>query len=155
MQTGPSRDGATFSIAVPISADGDLAAARGELYGLVQRHLSFAAIPLALVGAGSPPPAPRPGPRDLLALSDLFGALEAGQIDAIARFMHVLRLPAGDLLFQKLAQADAFWVIVGWTVAITREGRDVTAARHCFGPGCSIGLVGLLESTPMPRPRPR
>lgn len=87
--------------------------------------------------------------REALADSDFFGSLTEAEIDRLVSFGTVVKLAAGQLLFQKGDPGDRLAVVVSGRVRIgtvTPEGRE--AALNYVEPGQSFGEMALLDGKP-------
>ena len=122
-RTGLRGDGVAYEISFSVSSTEKLGAIRSEVFGQIQHHLRHAGIPLAVAGLASVPPLERPTPADLLAQSDLFGSIEAGERDLLARGMAQVHLKVGETPIRQGDEPRALFVIASGTVEISRRAE--------------------------------
>ena len=147
VQTALRGDGATYEIAFSVSGGDTLGPAKTEVLSEVQRHLFYAAVPLAIEGSAEVPALALPTSAELLAWSDLFGIVEAPQRELLATRMEELRLAPGDTLFEQGDAADALYLVASGTVGILRREPGETDIVHRLSPGSSLGAIGLITGS--------
>ena len=141
-------DGAAYEISFAVASSAVLGAARTELFTAVHRHLFHAGIPLAVDGVAEVPVPPVPTLADLLARSDLFGALDPEERGLLADRMVEVRLSPGDTLFRQGEAAEALVLVASGTAGILRRVGGAEDLVYRLGPGGSLGAIGLITGEP-------
>ena len=147
---GLSGDGGTFEIAYSVGSSDDLVAARTELLSQVHRHLYYAGIALAIVGASSPPPVPKTTISTLIDHADLFEVLPSEERKLLAQRFKLISIEEGETLIRQGEAAEAVFLIASGVVEVTRDDGAGSRIVARFGPGEGIGLVGLFTDRPHP-----
>ena len=142
---GLQGDGVEYEIGFAVASSEFLGAARTELYTRIHRHLRYAGIALAVAGRSRPVPVQPPDLPQVLAQSDLFGVIEAGQRDLLAAYFNTIRLQPGETLMQQGQQPEALFVIASGTVEISLGAPEDPRVIHRLGPGETLGAAGLIS----------
>ena len=149
VQTALRGDGATYEIAFSVSGGDTLGPAKTEVLAEVQRHLFYAAVPLAVEGSAEVPALALPTSAELLAWSDLLrdrgGAATRTprHPDGGAPFgsgghpVRAGRRPPTPSTSSPLAPSGSCW----------REPGE-TDIVHRLSPGSSLGAIGLITGSP-------
>jgi MFS family permease len=78
---------------------------------------------------------------------DLFALVPAPIVEAAARRLTRLRVPAGTPIIREGEPGDRFYIIDTGTVQVLQRGRPI----RTLGPGQSFGQIALLHDVPGPR----
>ncbi|MGI3775920.1 MAG: mechanosensitive ion channel domain-containing protein [Janthinobacterium lividum] len=146
--TGLQGDGAAYAVSFSVRDSEQLAKARGELFSQAHRHLHHAGIALAVTGAAGLAPGETPTREQLLAGSELFGVLEAGQRDLLARRFVAVQLPAGTVLVRQGQKPEALFIVTAETLEIVVEEAAGPRVVYRMSPGESLGMAGLVTGSP-------
>jgi CRP-like cAMP-binding protein len=145
---GLRGDGIAYEISFAVAASGEIAAARTELLSKVHRHLRHAGIALGIAGVAAPPPVAVPTIDELLAHSDLFGALTPDERKVLAaRFVPASRR-RGETLLRMGEVPEAVYLLTGGTVEITTDVGGPTHVLLRASPGDSVGMIALIVGGP-------
>ena len=128
-------EGSRWDIRFTVAASRDLPAARTELLTAVHHHLRHAGIALAVDAAAMPAAASVPTLEDLLASSDLFGAVAAAERAALAPHFTPVQWRTGETLIREGDRAEALFVIATGVADVTVGTRSV----HRLIPGGNAG----------------
>ena len=144
---GLEGDGVQYEISFSIAKSELLVAARTEIYRRVHRHLRYAGIALAVPGRQRLS-SDQPTLATILAESDLFGAVEAGQRHRLAQHFTAVHLQSGEILMHRDEVPEALFVIASGTVEISRTEAEGEHVFHRLGPGETLGATGLITNSP-------
>ncbi|MBE7213320.1 MAG: mechanosensitive ion channel family protein, partial [Gluconacetobacter diazotrophicus] len=148
--SGLAGDGTTYALHFAAASADRVGAVRSEVLAQVHRHLFHAGMPLAVTGVV---PAggwrPRLIPADeLLARSDLFGAIGDEHRAVLAAQLVAVELRAGEVLFREGDEATALCLIASGTMEVTVGDPERPVRRHRLAPGETIGTVALVTGKP-------
>ncbi|WP_131196626.1 mechanosensitive ion channel family protein [Lichenihabitans psoromatis] len=142
-------DGVVYEIYFSVPSTEKLGAARSEVFGQVQRHLRHAGLALAVAGIATVPRLAVPTPAELLAQSDLFGAIDPEERDLLAQHLTQIHLARGDMLIRQDDEPRALFIVASGTVEITRRTpTGETPVIFRMSPGGSLGAIGLITGAP-------
>jgi small-conductance mechanosensitive channel/CRP-like cAMP-binding protein len=145
---GLRGDGTAYEISFAVAASGEIAAARTELLSKVHRHLRHAGIALGIAGVAAPPLVAVPTIDQLLAQSDLFGALTPDEQKVLAaRFVPALHR-RGETLLRMGEVPDAVYLLTSGTVEMTTNVGGPTHVLLRASPGDSVGMIALITGGP-------
>jgi small-conductance mechanosensitive channel/CRP-like cAMP-binding protein len=145
---GLRGDGIAYEISFAVAVSGEIASARTEILSKVHRHLRHAGIALGIAGVGTPPPVAVPTLTELLAESDLFGALTAEEQKVLeAQFVPASRRH-GETLLCKGEVPDAVFLLTSGTVEMTIDSGGPTRVLLRASPGDSVGMIALIIGGP-------
>ena len=85
-----------------------------------------------------------PPELDLLRRVSLLSLLPEPTLEALARALTRVEVPAGEAFIREGDHGDVFYVIESGTVEVTKEGRHVAN----LGPGDYVGEIALLRDVP-------
>jgi small-conductance mechanosensitive channel/CRP-like cAMP-binding protein len=146
--TGLYGDGATYDISFSMADGGQLASARNELFGHIQRHLRYAGIRIITAGINADntnvPTLSPPGPSDLLYDCTVFHNLTDELRDALAAKLTRKRLKLGETILRQGEPSHALYLIAAGTIEVTRLDATSSHVVARLSPGNSVGAVGLL-----------
>jgi small-conductance mechanosensitive channel len=137
-------DGNAYEVRFFVSSSDDVSPARTELLAQIHRHLRHAGIGFG-VGGVAPLPAPAvPTVADLLAESDMFGALAPQERGLFAEHFVPVRRDKGETLINEGEMPEAVFLLSGGTVEVARgEGHQRQVLIYA-SPGDSLGMIGLI-----------
>ncbi len=81
---------------------------------------------------------------DLLKSVSLFSGMGRRELEAVARLMDDVEVPAGKVLMQQGETGQEMFVIVSGRVSVERNGTKITER----GPGSALGEISLLSEGP-------
>ena len=147
-RTDLNGDGATYDISFAVASSAAIMDARSELLGHVQNHLRHAGISLAVPSMAQVPPTKIPGPAELLAGSDWFGALSSEDRALLAEHLTEVFATPGENLIRKDEDPRALYIIASGAVAFFNGPLADRPIVHRMGPGGSIGAIALITGSP-------
>ncbi len=140
-------DGSAYEIGFVVPTSHEIPSARTEMLVQVQRHLRHAGIALGIGGVAPQPSATKPSLTELIASSDLFGALSPEEQHLFIEHFVATSRTSGETLFQEGETIGALFLLAAGTVEVWRlrgAGRQVLFRAS---PGDSIGMIGLITGT--------
>ena len=146
--TGLRGDGATYEIGFSVASSKLLTAARKELFVQIHRHLHHSGINFAIAGIAPPPAPAAPTTTQLLAQSELFGLIAAGDRDLLATHFVIQSLAAGETLIREGEQPESLFLLASGVVEITRAEQGGPHVVYRLSPGESLGAIGLITGAP-------
>ena len=145
---GLRGDGIAFEVSFAVAASAEMPTARTEMLAQVHRHLRHAGIALGIAGVATPPPATVPTVAELLAESDVFGALAPEEQKLLAERFVAAPREHGETLLREGDVPEAVFLLAAGTVELTTSnGHD----RHVLmraSPGDSVGMIALIVGGP-------
>jgi small-conductance mechanosensitive channel/CRP-like cAMP-binding protein len=133
-------DGNAFEVRFFVRSSDDVRPARTEMLAQIHRHLRHAGIGFG-VGGVAPLPATI---DDLLAESDMFGALAPEERGLFAEHFVPVGLEKGETLIREGEMPEAVFVLSGGTVEVARGEGNRRRVLLCASPGDSLGMIGLI-----------
>jgi small-conductance mechanosensitive channel/CRP-like cAMP-binding protein len=146
--TGLLGDGGAYEIAFSVGSSENVQAVQTEILSKVHRHLLHAGIALAVAGNPAPPTVPETTIVELLARSEVFGALSQQERDLLAQHFVMISIEAEETLFRQDDVPDALYLIASGTVEVTRVKGGARQIMTRISPGESVGLVGVFTGQP-------
>ena len=146
--SGLEGDGAGYKVTFSVAGSEGLLAAKDELLTRMHTHLLHAGIALAVPGKKNPGPGAAPNLQQLMAQSDLFGAMTDAHRAALAGFFTVAEVAEGDVLMRQGDVPDALLVIASGTVGVSLPGPEGSRLVNRLGPGETLGAAGLVTGLP-------
>jgi small-conductance mechanosensitive channel/CRP-like cAMP-binding protein len=145
---GLRGDGTAFEISFAVAASGEIGVARTELLSLAHRHLRHAGIALGIAGVATPPPVAVPTIAELMAESDLFGALTPDERATIAPRFVASSSKRGETLLREGDVPDSVYLLRSGTVEV-KAGKDYgKRVLLRASPGDSVGMIALIVGGP-------
>jgi len=140
-------DGNAYEVRFFVGSGDDVRPARTEMLAQIHRHMLHAGIGFG-VGGVAPVPSPSvPTVDDLLAESDMFGALAPEERGLFAeRFVAVGR-EKGETLICEGEMPEAVFLVSGGTVEVARGERNRRQVLSYAVPGDTLGMIGLITGT--------
>ncbi|HUN42493.1 MAG TPA: mechanosensitive ion channel family protein [Acetobacteraceae bacterium] len=137
-------DGNAYEVRFFVSSSDDVRPARTEMLAQIHRHLLHAGIGFG-VGGVAPLPSPSvPTIQDLLAESDMFGALAPEERGVFAEHFVAVRLEKGETLIREGEMPEAVFLLSGGTVEVARGEGNRRQVLLCASPGDTLGMIGLI-----------
>jgi small-conductance mechanosensitive channel/CRP-like cAMP-binding protein len=143
-------DGVSYEIRFVVAATRDIAAAKSEMLAKVHRHLHYAGIGLAISGVAPGPSPCRPGPADLMAASDAFGALPDHDRAMLAEHLVAVHHELGDTLIREGEMPEELFLLAGGTVELSQGDDTRKRVLLRASPGDSVGMIGLIMASAVP-----
>jgi small-conductance mechanosensitive channel/CRP-like cAMP-binding protein len=137
-------DGNAYEIRFFVKSSDDVRPARTEMLGHIHRHLLHAGIGFGVGGVAPLPSRPVPTVADLLAESDMFGALAPEERGLFAEHFVPVALEKGETLIREGEMPEAVFLLSGGTVEIARGEANRRQVVLCASPGDSLGMIGLI-----------
>ncbi|HVY14664.1 MAG TPA: mechanosensitive ion channel family protein [Rhodopila sp.] len=145
---GLQGDGNLFQVRFTVGMSRDIEAARTEALTLIHRHLRSCGIGLGAPGVDPLPAAPPPTLADVIADSDLLGALPPDQRALFADHFEVRHYDAGAIMVRQGETPDAVFLIARGTVDVTRTDAQGTRILLRASPADSIAGMALMTGMP-------
>jgi small-conductance mechanosensitive channel/CRP-like cAMP-binding protein len=137
-------DGNAYEVRFFVRSSEDVPPARTEMLAQIHRHLLHAGIGFG-VGGVAPLPSPSvPTLDDLLAESDMFGALAPEERGLFAEHFVPVRREKGETLIREGEMPEAVFLLSGGTVEIARGEGSRRQVLLCVSPGDTLGMIGLI-----------
>jgi small-conductance mechanosensitive channel len=146
---GLNADGNEFEIRYSVSASDQIAPARTEIYGRVQRHLYHEGIGFAAAGIPDELSSEIPLPAKLLSRSDLFKGLDSSFRDVLAKHLTEVTFTLGEKLIEQGSTPDAMFIIASGTAEISVASEKGTRVLYRMSPGEVLGAIGLFTNSPV------
>jgi CRP-like cAMP-binding protein len=145
---GLRGDGISYEISFAVAASGEIGSARTEMLSKVHRHLRHAGIALGIAGVATPPPVVAPTLAELLAQSDMFGALTSDEQSALAAQFVATTRKGGETLLCKGEVPEAVFLLTSGTVEMTIDEGGPRRVLLRASPGDSVGMIALIIGGP-------
>jgi len=145
---GLKGDGIAYDIHFSVGSSGAIAPARTEMLSRVHRHLRHAGIALGIPGIATPPPVALPTIADLMAGSDVFGALTREEQDVLAAHFVPSSCSSGETLLREGAVPEAMFLLSAGTAEMTTSEKGATRVLLRASPGDSVGMIALIVGGP-------
>jgi small-conductance mechanosensitive channel/CRP-like cAMP-binding protein len=145
---GLRGDGVAYDISFAVAASGEIAAVRTEILSQVHRHLRHAGIALGITGIATPPRVPVPTLGELLAESDVFGALTPEERTVLAGQFILTSRKRGETLLCKGEEPEAVFLLTAGTAEMTTDEGGPTRVLLRASPGDSVGMIALIIGGP-------
>jgi small-conductance mechanosensitive channel/CRP-like cAMP-binding protein len=137
-------DGNAYEVRFFVRSSEDVPAARTEMLAQIHRHLRHAGIGFG-VGGVAPLPSPSvPTIADLLAESDMFGALAAEERSLFPEHFVPVTWEKGETLIHEGEMPEAVFLLSGGTVEVARGEGDHRQVLLYASPGDSLGMIALI-----------
>jgi len=137
-------DGNTYEVGFHVRSSEEVRPARTEMLAQIHRHLLHAGIGFGVGGVAPLPSPSAPAIGDLLAESDMFGALAPEERGLFAEHFVPVRLEKGETLIREGEMPEAVFLLSGGTVEIARDQGPRRQVVMRSSPGDSIGMIGLI-----------
>lgn len=141
-------DGLGYTVTFSVAGSEGLPGVRDELLTRIHTHLGHAGIALAVPGRKTSRPLAIPTLQQLMAGSDLFGAMEDGHRAILAGFFSASEVVEGEVLMRRDDVPQALLVIASGTLGISLDGSDGPRIVNRLGPGETLGAAGLVTGLP-------
>jgi small-conductance mechanosensitive channel/CRP-like cAMP-binding protein len=141
---GLRGDGIAYEISFAVAVSGEIATARTEMLSQVHRHLRHAGIALGIAGVATPPPVAVPTLTELLAQSNLFGALTSDEQKALEAYFVPASRRRGETLLRKGEVPEAVFLLTSGTVELTIDEGGPPRVLLRASPGDSVGMIALI-----------
>jgi small-conductance mechanosensitive channel/CRP-like cAMP-binding protein len=146
--SGLEGDGVGYKVTFSVAGSDVLLAAKDELLTRIHVHLYHAGIALAVPGKKNPGSGLAPTLQQLMAGSDLFGAMDDAHRAALAGFFEADEVAEGDVLMRQGDVPAALLVIASGTVGVSLTGPEGPRIVNRLGPGETLGAAGLVTGQP-------
>jgi CRP-like cAMP-binding protein len=140
-------DGSAYEVRFLVASSDDIRPARTEMLAQIHRHLRHAGISLGVGGVAPLPSASVPTIADLLAGSDMFGALTPEERGLFAEHLAPVAWERGETLVREGESPQAVFLLASGTVEVARGEGDRKRVLLRASPGDSIGMTGLIAGT--------
>lgn len=140
-------DGVAYEIRFVVGSSSEIPPSRTDMLTLVYRHLRHAGIALAVAETATLPPAHAPTLAELVAESDVFGALPPEERALLVEHFIPITREAGETLVRQGEMPEAIFLLAAGTVEVSHNEGIVTRVLLRASPGDSIGLIGLITGT--------
>jgi len=137
-------DGNAYEVRFFVRSSEDVRPARTEMLAQIHRHLLHAGIGFGVGGVAPLPSPPVPTIKDLLAESDMFGALAPEERGLFAEHFVPVRLEIGETLIREGEMPEAVFLLTGGTVEVARGEGNRRQVMLCASPGDTLGMIGLI-----------
>jgi small-conductance mechanosensitive channel/CRP-like cAMP-binding protein len=142
--TGLQVDGNQYQVRFTVGTSRDIESARTEAFGLIHRHLRYAGIGLGAPGIEPLPTAPVPTLADLMAESDLLGALAPDERGVFAEHFEAANYETGEILVRQDEPPEAIFLIATGTVDVTRTDANGARVLLRASPADSIAAMPMI-----------
>jgi small-conductance mechanosensitive channel/CRP-like cAMP-binding protein len=137
-------DGNAYDVRFSVKTSDEVSPARTEMLGQIHRHLRHAGIGFG-VGGVAPLPSPAvPGIADLLAESDMFGALTPEERGVFPEHFVPVTWEKGETLIREGEMPEALFLLSGGTVEVACGEGNRRQVLLFASPGDSVGMIGLI-----------
>jgi small-conductance mechanosensitive channel/CRP-like cAMP-binding protein len=137
-------DGNAYEVRFSVRSSDDLAPARTEMLAQIHRHLRHAGIGFGVGGVAPLPSPAAPNIADLLAESDMFGALTPAERGLFAEQFALVTLEKGETLICEGEMPQAVFLLSGGTVEVARGEANRRQVLLYASPGDTLGMIGLV-----------
>lgn len=140
-------DGNAYEVRFFVRSSEDVPPARTEMLAQIHRHLRHAGIGFGVGGVAPLPSSSVPTIAELLAESDMFGALAPEERGLFPEHFLPVAWVKGEALIREGEMPEAVFLLSGGTVEIARGEGNRRQVLLYASPGESLGMIGLITGT--------
>jgi small-conductance mechanosensitive channel/CRP-like cAMP-binding protein len=137
-------DGNAYEIRFFVRSSDDVGPARTEMLAQIHRHLRHAGIGFGIGGVAPLPSPSVPTIAELLAQSDMFGALAPEERGLFAEHFVPVTWEKGETLIREGEMPEAVFLLSAGTVEVSRGEGNRRQVLLFASPGDSLGMIGLI-----------